>query len=271
MSWWFLDSPVATSGGADRLVACLERVLPEALPRRYDLCEPPQFVYSETGRAHLIAFIERLRGQLGLVWYPSRPVLSVDLAYPGLVGPFWRGFRSNYISVAVDASALEQPGWPSQVRRSWIELSRLIRPFFGDARILHGYLHGRGTYAVNSQTQAHPVKSWWWRGVPTSLGIAVVCGEPYTRLWPAFDAVATRIEGLAMVISSDWPQEADLSQELGGVPSEIAQPALAPPDQQNIRAIINAEREALLERYPPIWPFEGPLGERKRSTGRSRP
>jgi hypothetical protein len=41
MSWWFLDSPLESREGRERFINLLERMLPEALPKRYGVYEPP--------------------------------------------------------------------------------------------------------------------------------------------------------------------------------------------------------------------------------------
>ncbi len=58
LSWWFLDGPLLTASGREAFIALLDRLLPEALPKRYGLYEPPQYLYSETGKSHLLRFLD---------------------------------------------------------------------------------------------------------------------------------------------------------------------------------------------------------------------
>ena len=68
LSWWFVEGPIVR-GEFDSLIDVLEAELPEGLPKRYGSFEPPQHVYAETGREHLIQFLtENLRGQINKQW-----------------------------------------------------------------------------------------------------------------------------------------------------------------------------------------------------------
>lgn len=254
LSWWFLESPVLEPGGVEQLLRCLERTTPEALPRRYGLSEPPQHAYAEPGRTHFLEFLQQhLRD--GIVWYPHRPVLGVHLGFPRPPGASRLGFRSNCIRISMEHAVLEQPGWNTQLRRAWLELSRLIRPFYGDVRVLDNYARGGlGGYSVGPTSEDHPVSSWWWRGLPSNLGNAVVLGETYQKLWPTFRADADRRDGLAVITSPDWSKKVDLAKQLGGVPGEIAQPLPERSDDP-----IAAVTQLRARTYPPTWPFGNPF------------
>jgi len=75
MSWWFDNGRLDKRSGLDELVRCFERLLPEALPRRYGTYEPPKHVYANTGRDHFLDFLrETLFNPVEMViWYPSAP------------------------------------------------------------------------------------------------------------------------------------------------------------------------------------------------------
>ena len=85
MSWWFLDSPIESRDGREQFVAFLERSLPECLPKRYGLYEPPQNVYADTGREHFLQFWDENLHDM-IVWYPQRPVVSVHFGLPNPKG-----------------------------------------------------------------------------------------------------------------------------------------------------------------------------------------
>lgn len=187
LSWWSLDQAVCEPTGIERFVATIERLLPEGLPRRYGLWEPPQHVYAKNGRDSFVDFLKEHIHEV-IVWYPSRPVLSVSLERPNSTGPTRLGFRTCRLNVDIETSAFEQPGWETHVRRVWHELSELMRPFYGDVRVLAGYSKVGGGLAVGPGAEQHPVKSWWWRGIPSSTPNAMVLGPIYQRLWPSFTA-----------------------------------------------------------------------------------
>jgi hypothetical protein len=129
-SWWFLDGPLLARPGRERLLGILARELPDALPKRYGLYEPPQYLYAETGQAHLLDFLDQhLTTGLGLViWYPRWPVVSFNLHLPKSAGGGPRGFRSNYIQIEVDREVVTQAGWENQLRRFWVELEPFNSP-----------------------------------------------------------------------------------------------------------------------------------------------
>ena len=54
---WYMDCRQSLSDKLAEFVELLEKYLPQALPRRYGTYEPPEYKYSETGKAHLIEFL----------------------------------------------------------------------------------------------------------------------------------------------------------------------------------------------------------------------
>src|SRR5581483_3534629 len=201
MSWWFLDSPLLGREGRESFVNLLERTLPEALPKRYGLYEPPQHVYAKTGKAHLLDFIDANLHDM-MVFYPQRPVTSFYVGFPNPLGAYKFGFRSNRLEIKVEKEALSQPGWENSLKLFWQQASIRIRPFYGDVRVLGGYRWMGATVAAGHQ-HPHPVTSWWWTGIPKVLGAAVVLGDTYQKLWPSFVSAATVIDGLAFVSLDD--------------------------------------------------------------------
>jgi hypothetical protein len=110
LSWWFTEGPLRTAGGLREFVSLLETMLPEAMPKRYGLFEPPQHIYSETGRENFLGFLQQHLDDV-IVWYSHRPVVDVSVFYSPKWGNTRQGFRANYVRVGVEAKSLEQPGW----------------------------------------------------------------------------------------------------------------------------------------------------------------
>jgi len=245
-SWWFLESPLLSATGRESFLALLERLLPEALPRRYGLYEPPQHMYAETGRAHLLRFMERNVHDF-VVWYPHRPITSLYLGHPDPVGASKLGFRTNHLEIEVESAVLKQPGWSDNLQRLWKELSRLLMPIYGEVRILGGRQRRGGTVFGISKTEAGDelTKSWWWRGVPKRLGNAVVLGEAYQKLWPAFLSKASLEARLAFASTADWAANRDLSKDVGSPPRSIT-----------LRREPEKPRD---KEYPREWPFGEPF------------
>jgi len=254
-SWWFLDGPMITHAGRERFLHILTRDLPEALPKRYGLNEPPQYLFADTGTAHLLDFLDQHLQPFGIVWYPQWPVVGVHLGFPDRAGGSPKGFRANLVQVEIDREVATQTGWERQLRRFWLELSRLIRPFYGDVRTLGGRIRRKAGFACDRQTEHHPVRSWWWRGVPPTLGHAVVLGSEYQHLLPAFADAADTADGLAFISTENWVRNEDLKDIRGAVPTSIAaKPFIWPAGMDPGNAPVNMQ-----DSYPECWPFEAPF------------
>jgi hypothetical protein len=86
LSWWFVDGPLV-DGSYSGLLDVLSAELPEAMPRRYGLFEPPQHVYANEGRDHFLKFLADNAKGVGTIWYPSGPVFNVSLRLPSPLEP----------------------------------------------------------------------------------------------------------------------------------------------------------------------------------------
>lgn len=246
LSWWFLNDALSDYAKRESFLGLLERQLPEAMPKRYGLYEPPQYVYAQTGKEHFEKFLEENLGDL-IVWYPHRPVTSVSPRCPKPIGPSWKGFRSNSLEIEIESAVLSQPGWSEHLRSFWRQMSLLLQPIYGDVRTIGGYERHGGTVYVSSGVQQsfdQVTRSWFWRGIPTCLGQAVVLGKEYQQLWPDFVAKSEILDGLAFASTTDWNSEEDLSQQLGPAPLAIQ---MRP-----------GEGFGRSQEYPEVWPF-GPI------------
>jgi hypothetical protein len=251
LMWWFNEGPLLTDAGLHEFVTLLERALPEAMPKRYGLFEPPQHLYSETGRERFLSFLQEHLDDT-IVWYPHRPVLGLSLYCSPKWGTTGQGYRANYVKVEVEAKTLEQPGWETALDRFWRAASRVIEPFYGDVKTLKGFIRMGATHGSNIKTEFHPVKGPWWTGIPRVVGHAVVLGEPYLALWPRFVEVAQMADGLAFLSTNDWTTQEEVSNLVGGVPDPLAQrwiPKWATTSYGGKAVNWNTE-------YPPLWPFE---------------
>lgn len=251
MTWWFTDSPVLSRKGVDDFVRLLEQWLPEALPKRYGLFEPPQHRLEETGLVHFKAFlIENITDIV--VWYPHRPVVHVNISPQPEWGVGRLGFRCGYASVAVERSALTQPGWQAGLTTFWKRAAQVVTPFYGDVRTLNGFVRSGGTYAVDMATEQGPVRGPFWRGVPRDPGHACVCGPAYLKLWPRFAEQAETEGSLGFITSDDWLSSEGVVGRAGPLPEAIAQ--LRTPEwirhPRHRGWVMNWNTD-----YPPSWPF----------------
>lgn len=241
-SWWMARGELVERSEVSTLLDALAATLPEALPRRYGQCEPPEHVYAEMGKAHCVEFM-RAHLQAAPVWYAHAPVAEALFAIPPEVGGSLRGFRAAHVSLAVDAEALGQPGWQAGLQAAWRRLSGVLQPFYGDVRTFRGFTRRRGRYWHGPATENHPVCSWWWAGIPGGPTQALVIGEPYPGLWPALRAQVQEENGLYFLSTGNWASPGDVYDRCPPPPAGIVQPL--------------PERGGPHDRrpYPPVWPF----------------
>ncbi len=216
MSWWFLESPIESQQGRGAFVELLERNLPESLPRRYGLFEPPDYIYDRTGKEHFLQFLEDNLHDI-VIWYPHRPVVGVYLALPLPRGAHKEGFRTNHLRIDIEREVVREPGWAVGLMKFWQEVSTLIRPIYGDVRAVSGH---KWISAPISPNPCHPVTSCFWVGIPERLGLAVVLGDAYQILWPSFASRANLVDGLAFASLDDWQSEGDLTEQVGPPPQD---------------------------------------------------
>lgn len=257
MSWWFDHSRLFEPGAIERLLTVIQRSLPEAMPRRYGLYEPAQHEFATTGRDHFVSFFLKHIAD-HVVWSPHRPVLHVftSLAQdPGWIS-FGRKtvFRCNRITIEIDSAALDQPGWEENLRRAWRAISAELHPFFGDVRTLHGRVAYGRSLGSDAETEPDPVLSWWWHGIPSRLGHAIVVGEPYLSVWPELAGQAQFDGGLAYVSTADWRVRSDAVDLVGGVPSRLAIGFMPRKKIGEGRGVMDEH----YEEYPDEFPFARP-------------
>jgi hypothetical protein len=175
--------------------------------------------------------------------------LSADASF-GLVR---NRFRANRLEVSIELDAISDTKWERAVRREWRALAALVKPFYGDARVLRGYLGGKGDrYWLDGQTETHPVTGWWWSGIPGNTGVATCLGSPYLELWPSFANEADVVEILAFLEADDWTTQLSAADRVGGVPADLRMRP-APRDDRYFFG-----RGPDPPGYPSIWPFPRP-------------
>jgi hypothetical protein len=144
--------------------------------------------------------------------------------------PGWRGFRANTISIQILSAALQQPGWERQNQTYWGRMCEFLKPFYGDVRFVSG-------------VEPHPVRAWFWRGFPSTEGVAAVIGDPYLDLWPECQGAPRAGDGLAYFGAETGGGAEDIFGAVGGLPVDLVNP--------------NANYWSG-ELYPSRWPFDLP-------------
>ncbi len=247
LGFWFLNGQIFTRDGIEGFLHLCETLLPEALPRRYGLYEPPQYVLADHGREHLLTFLyENLDDSP--VLYTTRPVLGLGFSCTKERFHPWNGFRSNRVSIAIEVSVIQQPGWQEQLGHFWATGCRNLSPFYSDVRTLKGYVRMGGTYGVDHKSEEHPIRSCFWRGVPSELGHAIAIGEPYIDLWPQASMEGERHGDLTVLNTGRWVEGDNLTIK---VPDRIRQKSA--PKYDSSEDVLNSQ---WIDVYPEIWPFE---------------
>jgi hypothetical protein len=247
LGWWFLGEQIFSGAGLDRLLDLFSKLLPEALPRRYGLYEPPQHQLADEGRAHLSEFLLKHLEDLPVL-YASRPVMGLSFsctkqgAHPRL------GFRCNRISIEIEATTVNQPGWQEGLQRFWLAMCRELSPFYAEARTLNGFVRMGATYSSDIQTEIHPIRSWFWRGIPRELGHAIAIGKPYADLWPLAENEAQVVGDLLILDTGKWVAGNNL---VLAPPEGIRQ--LWTPTYENVES--GGRSIKWVTDYLSIWPF----------------
>jgi hypothetical protein len=241
LSWWFEDADSFEKNGCARLVEVFESYMPEALPRRYGLWEPPQFKYAEQGREHFLSFFRENLRKGGIVWYSHPPFSYVFESIPPKVGATWQGYRSCRLQIQLRSRAIYILGWPLALKRLWLAVSQVVSPFFAEIR-----------------EGDDPVKSWWWNGIPARLGLAAMIGPPYEKLWPDFVAAGKKLS--PNLFYMETIAERKLLPLIP--PSDIMQPKMPELPRTILASELQAYEKLTAMRYPKIWPFCAPFEKR---------
>jgi hypothetical protein len=253
LSWWYENSPLRTPDGVANLLAVLRKHVPEAVPRRYGLSEPPAHKTEATGLGGLVAFLSENLDRMAIL-YASRPVVEFSIGdFDGPPHPRF-GFRANHLNIGLEAAVLEQPGWERAIRNLWRGVCSFLQPFYAEARLLPDFVWSGGRTASDWRTAVGPVRSGFWRGIPRSPGLAMALGPPYSALWTPTGAVHEH--GLLLVEPADWSKPETLPLK---VPRDLAQPWTPRQVRGQGGYVIN-----WCEDYPRSFPFRAtgrwPLG-----------
>ncbi len=162
---WYIDCQQSLTNKLADFIELLEKYLPQALPRRYGSFEPPEFKYSETGKQHLLKF---LNDEHEPVLYCTKPITYIFLsdAYIANQRLGIEDYRCNRIEIELLKEAYQEPNWQYAIKRLFKEVAKLFKPF----------------YAEIIDEKESMVCSWWWKGIPKRRGNPIIIGEPYSTL-----------------------------------------------------------------------------------------
>jgi hypothetical protein len=222
MTWWFTDDHTFNKDGIEAFFNLIENMVPELLPRRYGVYEPPEFKLADMGKEHFIQYFSKNLYE-GVVWYPSKPFTYITVQIPPKIGATREGFRASYITIEFLEEVIHQPGWATELKRFWLKASDQLQPFYGEMR--------KAKFSIGDT---------WWRGFPKKLGNAAVIGKPYIDIWPEFTKKAKQTDSELFYIENIKQDYQDLHSIIGEVPEDLVQPKTK-------------------KKHSRKWPFEGPL------------
>jgi hypothetical protein len=224
LNYWFIESPLRTREGRALLVDYIARYLPEALPRRYGLYEPPSEKWEIGGKAAFLDFWDAQVPDRMVVAYTTRPCIGFDL-WPSSVGWIRRGaaqiFRCGCLTLSFEFAALEDHGWRIAIERAWLDIARIAEPFATNVEVLDGWILRRGgRMSADGRTES-TVCSPAWFGIPRRLGLAFGLAEQFVGYWPQLKTDAVVANGLSCVNTRDWPSRRSVSDIVGEAPESI--------------------------------------------------
>jgi hypothetical protein len=249
LGWWAHDGPLLTEDGLRDLVNALATNLPDALPGRWGLYEPPNHSLAEEGPDGFARFLEEHRSDL-VVTRGSPPFLDADFRLDRQFGWHHRLFRYEvpHVLIELDAQLLEQPGWGRHLSGVFAALSQIIEPFYGEARVRKGVDRRMGH--IDPESPVHPIRYNWWRGLPRLPPLAAVLGPPYRDLWAAFGSQT--VGALSLESDPVWDREQTIPWT---VPNGVLQPVDAHWEPIGGGFILQDPHD-----IAPVWPFESPPG-----------
>ena len=248
LSWWAVSEPLQSMSGVKEFVMALAARLPEALPGRWGLYEPPDHSLTEEGPTGFAQFLDAHRDEP--IMTRGRPPF-VNSDYRLVRRCTWKArmfrFEVVHVRIDIDAQLLDQPGWGRQVPEVFTALSAVVQPFYAEARVRKDV--DRQRIDFDSRSPVHPIPDNRWAGLPHAPPIAAVLGKPYKSLWPTF---GTEIDGLSVAGQPEWSRDQQLPWD---APRNLLQPA-----DPEWRATVGG---GFLLPDPPravarTWPFDPP-------------
>ncbi len=193
--------------------------------------------------------MESIRNDDLVVWYPHKPVYSVNYTH----GAFKErlGYRFPYFEIELDASLLNDLGWNQHIQKIWRLFSEELDPFYGEVRILKNAIAGNTSYFSDSLTESSPTRSGFWTGIPIKPGIAMVIGKDYINEWSEFKNKAIERKGLHYLEYQDWESNSSLLDIIAPPPKSLS--------HSHIVKMKKLKKGGYTMhyncKYPKFWPF----------------
>lgn len=265
MSWWAPGGPLLTRDGVAALYERLQRLLPEAVPRRWGQGEPPDHSITEESTDQLVDFIDKVRDDF-IVFKVARPCLDERLyvhSQWGLHGGRFNRFETTRVRIDIEASVLTQPGWGRQLALTFDSVTEVVQPFYAEARLLEMMMAGRSGY--DGRSELHPVPQFSWNGLPVRPPLAAALGTPYLEFWPDFPGqrvgdflVASNEQWEGSQLVRPWDPPPGLTQEFDSHwhPPRSSNQDYASYWDPRHGGKVTREPSA----WPDVWPFTLPDG-----------
>jgi hypothetical protein len=163
VDWYCLRADIDPNA-ARLFTATAERILPEALPRRFGEHEPFQGKYAVAGAEGFAK-----------AWAEAASLLFVSGSGPCVGGHLQAGPGKRFpdrfwsMSLTLLADPLKEPGWRDAARRLFITLADKLPAFYARAEMTRGHIWSGRSLRADSETEwsISPVRSReGWLGLP---------------------------------------------------------------------------------------------------------
>jgi hypothetical protein len=173
---WYCLREAVDGNLADRYITTVQRLLPEALPRRFGEYEPLQGTYDDGGAS---GFAQAWTDATSSLYFSaSGPCVDGSLdPGPGVRFPdrFWS------MSLTLLAEPLRQAAWRDALRHLFVTFADVLPAFYAQAQVTAGWIWSGRSLGADSQTESRrtPVQRRVWMGLPPTPVWWTWLGRPF--------------------------------------------------------------------------------------------
>ena len=217
---WFYETGFAT------MLDTIQRVLPAAMPQRYGQYEPMQ---GKVEDGDTTAMVKDFKADPDIFMRAKTPFSWIFMSVPcDFAVAKWHPnnfLKQNFLATRIEfqlrPKAFETPA-----------LLDLMKALSKDLGVLYSEL----------RREECPVKTWFWRGIPTGTPSAICIGAPYLDHWPE-----ARARGVALSDHLVFLAPTRLETTLPQIPADLIDPEF-----EGERSVHSRKK------YAPVFPFDIP-------------
>jgi hypothetical protein len=231
---WYCLREVVDGNLAERYTTTVQRILPEALPRRFGEYEPLQNKYADGGAA---AFAEAWAAASSTMYFSGSGPCEGGSLDPGPSARSQHRFWS--MSLTLLAEPLRQAAWRDALRRLFVAFADELPAVYAQADVTDGWIWSGRSLWADGETRSHRPPVQWrdgWMGLPPSPVWWSWLGRPFddfTASLPA-DRTTHGENGVLYEAATDLAGAESGDQLTRWLPSELfAVIAPNPPGQRS--------------------------------------